>query len=333
MSGIKLVAPRPGKTPNYYLRGTLHNVYVDQTTGTADRAEARKALRKVVLEIKNGAHVPNTGITFEDGALSYLQGGGDDRFVAALINHFRGVKLGSISQAMIDQAAATLYPDAGAATRNRQVYTPVSAILKRSNIDFAVKRPKGAQGEVRNTWLQKDDAFAVLAAAKKVDAELGTFIALLLYTGLRLSEATAIKTDWINLDEAFIYIPKTKNEDPRLVHLPPVLIAELKAHPRGLDRPRDKLFRFRKGGYLYNLKAKVEEAIGWEFTFHGFRHTWASWMRRYAGLDTKGLMATGAWKDEKSAARYQHVVVTEEMIRSNMLPTPPISGKDVDTEG
>jgi hypothetical protein len=29
-------------------------------------------------------------------------------------------------------------------------------------------------------------------------------------------------------------------------------------------------------------------------------------MCRYAGLDTRGLIATGAWKDSKSAARYAY---------------------------
>jgi hypothetical protein len=52
-------------------------------------------------------------------------------------------------------------------------------------------------------------------------------------------------------------------------------------------------------------------------------------MRRYGKLDTKGLMATKAWKDEKSAARYQHVIVTEEMTRADLLPAPK-RGKVVD---
>lgn len=41
------------------------------------------------------------------------------------------------------------------------------------------------------------------------------------------------------------------------------------------------------------------------------------------------LMATQAWKDEKSAARYQHVVVTEEMTRADLLPAPK-RGKSVE---
>jgi len=54
--------------------------------------------------------------------------------------------------------------------------------------------------------------------------------------------------------------------------------------------------------------------------FHIFRHTYGSWMRRYAGSDTKGLVATGAWKSEQSASRYAHTVASEESQKSAMLP-------------
>jgi hypothetical protein len=47
-------------------------------------------------------------------------------------------------------------------------------------------------------------------------------------------------------------------------------------------------------------------------------------MRRYAGLDTKGLVATGAWKDRKSADRYEHVQVSEEARKAVLLPTPKV---------
>jgi integrase len=68
------------------------------------------------------------------------------------------------------------------------------------------------------------------------------------------------------------------------------------------------------------LKAGVD--LPKRSAFHIFRHTYATWMRRYAGLDIKGLVATGAWKDPKSADRYSHVVVTEEARRAVMLQTP-----------
>lgn len=326
---LKLIAPRPGKTPNYYIRGTYLGVAVDRTTGTSDRTAARKALAKVKSDIERGTFTPKGALTFAGAALSYLRAGGEDRFVEPLSDHFGAIQVSEIDQAAIDAAADKLYPKASAATRNRQVYTPISAILKHANVDFAVKRPKGAQGEVRVAWLWEDDAFRLLDEAGKVDPEFRIFLATLLYTGLRLSEALRLRVEWLSLAESFAFIPKTKNSEPRALYLPPVLVAELAMHPRGLDRPGETVFRFRKNGRLYTLLKKAKTATKVETDFHTFRHTWATWMRRYGKLDTKGLMATQAWKDEKSAARYQHVVVSEEMTRADLLPAPK-RGKSVE---
>jgi integrase len=54
--------------------------------------------------------------------------------------------------------------------------------------------------------------------------------------------------------------------------------------------------------------------------FHTFRHTFATWMRR-AGTDVQGLVATGNWRNARSAARYAHVVAREEWKRVDDLPS------------
>jgi len=54
--------------------------------------------------------------------------------------------------------------------------------------------------------------------------------------------------------------------------------------------------------------------------FHTFRHTWATWMRQYGGADVEGLVATGNWRDARSARRYAHVVARDEWRRVEALP-------------
>jgi len=318
---IRLAPPRPGKTPNYSIRGTYYGITVDRTAGTPDRKKATKFLNKVKLDIERGEYAPKDAVTFAAAALSYIRTGGEDTFLRPLTEHFKETPLMHIDQAAIDDAAAALYPNATPATRNRQVYTPVSAILKHADMSFPIRRPKGSAGSSRTEWMTVDQAQRMLDAAGEADQEFRVFLSLLLYTGLRLSEAMNASCDNIDLSAAMLYVPETKNSDPRAVHLPPTLVAEMANHPRGMDRPRQTICRFRKNGHLYTLLKNAKKAANLPHVkFHTFRHTWATWMRRYGGLDSKGLVGTGAWRDEKSAARYAHVVVTEEAQRADLLP-------------
>lgn len=320
---LKLQPPRPGKTPNYYVRGSHRGVGIDRSARTGDRRKARQELERIQDEIERGILATKGALTFAKAATAYMHAGGEKTYLPPILQHF-GMKLArDIDQAAVDETAALLYPDASPATRNRHVYTPVSAVLKHAKVEYALKRPKGAQGEVRTTWLWEEQAFRLLDAAEEVDPELRTFLAVLLYTGLRLSEALSLKVDLVRIAEGFAFVERTKNEEPRAVRLPPTLVAELANHPRGMERPGERVFKWRKNGYLYGKFKAAKKAAGVTAGFHTFRHTWATWMRRYAKLDTKGLMATGAWKDEKSAARYQHVVLSEEARRVDMLPSPP----------
>ena len=50
-------------------------------------------------------------------------------------------------------------------------------------------------------------------------------------------------------------------------------------------------------------------------------------MRR-AGADVQGLVATGNWRDPRSAARYAHAVAREEWERVESLPS--VGGESVE---
>ncbi len=105
----------------------------------------------------------------------------------------------------------------------------------------------------------------------------------------RIEEALGLTGDRIDVDEGWAFIPRTKNGLPRTAFLPPMVVDALRRHPRGLNRA-GPVFRFGKNGRLYLLLRLAREAAGIDrsVTFHVFRHTWAAWMRRYAGLDTSG---------------------------------------------
>ena len=319
---LELKPPRKGKTPYWSVRGTYLGQYVDRSTKTAERRKAAKVLAKWKEEIERGEFSRPGDPTFLSAAVAYMQGGGERRFLEPLISHFGEKLLQRLDQAAIDSAAAQLYPDASPATRNRQVHTPVAAVLHHAGIRMAIKRPKGAEGQKRTTWLWPEDAFALFRAAGEVDEEFRIFLIVLCYCGPRLSEALyEMLCDGVRLSESFAYIGHTKNGEPLAVHLPPEVVAALANHPRSLDRKGERVFRFGKNGYLYTLMRETKEKawLSW-VTFHTLRHTYGTWMRRYAGLDTRGLVGTGRWADEDSVRRYTHVVASEESRRADMLP-------------
>lgn len=320
---LKLVKPRPGKTTFWSVRGTHLRIYVDKTTKLTDRRKASKVLVKWREEIERGQFAVRGEPTFASAAVNYVEAGGETTYLEPLAGHFGDMPLRAIDQQAIDAAAIALYPQGSAATRNRQVYTPMSAILKRAGIDRLLRRPEGAGGKKQTVWLWPEQAFAMINAADRIDAEFGILLKLLCYTGVRLGEALRLRGEDVRLAESFAYVAKTKNDEPRAVFLPEVVTAALARHPRGLTSGR-RVFRFTKSGRLYKLLRTAAKAadvvLPPRSAFHLLRHTWATWMRRYALVDTRGLVGTGAWKDQKSAARYEHTVLSEDARKASMLP-------------
>ncbi len=322
---IKLIPPRNGFSPYYYGRGTHLGIFINKSTGTARPKLAKRVIKSWEEDIERGRFAKAVGPTFGAAVARYIKAGGDKRFVAKLVIYFGENRLlAAFDQNLIDQAAADLFPAHSAATRNREVYTPVSSILKASGIEFKLKRPKGSRGRELTGFLWPEQAAAIFEAAREIDREFAAFIVFLCYTGCRLSEGLKIKCEDFRLADAEAFVPTTKNGESRRVFLPPVVVAELGNHPKGCDRPGKRVFRFTKSGRLYKLLALAAKAAGVQLpedqAFHVFRHTYGAWMRRFAGTDTTGLVATGAWKSKQAASRYEHAVVSEEARRATLLP-------------
>jgi integrase len=351
---LKLHAPGP-RHPTWRVRGTYLGVNVDRSTGTGERKVAARLLAKWKDDIERGAYAKPQDPTFASAALSYMQAGGEARFLAPLIEHFGTKLLATIAQGNIDAAAAVLYPGATDATRNRQVYSPVSAVMHHAGVPFVltpdgghkkIGRPHGARGASRLCWLSRDEAFALIASARDRAARLeqetdvgdrrfrgarvkavlaarrfAALLVFLLYTGCRLSEALRVKPKEVELARAFCYCGRTKNGQPRPVHLPTSVVIELAALEFGLDRVfgvSAKCSRLYK--WLDEIATEAGVVIPERVGFHIFRHTFGAWMRRYAGLDTSGLVATGVWRSRQAAAVYEHVEASEEARKADHMP-------------
>ncbi len=357
---LRLQAPRKGYTPNWTIRGSYLGVKVYKSCGTHRRSVAEAELKRIEGAIERREYpAPEAApggdqpLSFLDAALAYMEAGKRPRYVAHLIKHFGETPAAEIDQAAIDAAAIALHPNVTPGARNAAVYTPVSAILRHAGIDFKMKRPKGAKGRVVTDWLTPEDAGAIIAAAQAFDPELSLLLRFLLYTGVRLGEALKLTWDDLQLAEGAAWTRRLKGGAASDVMLRVDLRDSLAAHKEVTAPVRRRVFRFHQGGWLKHLLTRAKLAAlglpcpdrrpqGWRappykwtwVNFHTFRHTWATWMRRYAGADVEGLVATGNWQDRRSAARYAHAVAKDEWKRGGAsFAGPQKSGKYLGTCG
>jgi integrase len=327
---LKLIPPRPGKTPFWSVRGTYLGCYSNRSSGSCEKAYAQRFLAKVKRDIESGVLSGKEVVGFAKAASAYVKAGGEGTYLDPLIRHFAATPLADITQVMIDDAAATLYPNATAATRNREVYTPISAVLKRAGDERKIKRPKGWRGQKLTHWLPPHQALAILDAAGRIDVPEKTrrafqvYLTMLCYTGMRMSEPLRLLKSDIDLKNHTALLKTSKNGKPRLAYLPPVVIEAIEDNLMHTPPSGDRLFSFHAGGRLHAMFKQTLKAASVTLprgvAFHVFCHTWATWMRQYGGLDTYDLLKTDRWSDAESADRYSHVVASEQALRADLLP-------------
>ncbi|MBF9042993.1 tyrosine-type recombinase/integrase [Rhodobacterales bacterium HKCCE4037] len=327
---LKLV--RPKGTPNWYIRGTVKGCSIYESTGLSDKrqAEITRARREAEL-IDQALFGKQAVTTFAQAALTYIEAGGETKFLGRIIAFFGPDRLvSSIDMGAVNACARSLYPTAAPATINRQVIVPISAVM---NMHFAAqnkraprfarrREPKG-----RFRWLTPEEAERLIAAASALTlprhAEPERFtlqkIAFLLGSGCRTGEAFAATVeDWNPVTRQW-WIPATatgagKTEGAaRFVDLPEravTLIDELPTEGRAFRTAYGKDIVLREGGggqMGASFKTAREAAgLGPDVTPHTLRHTWATWY--YAQTrDFGGLMDRGGWLKADTANRYRKI--------------------------
>jgi integrase len=340
---LKIIAARNAKTKNLYIRGSYLGVTVDASCRTDRRSVAHAMLKRLEGAIERGEYPPKEAAvsseqpTFLSAAVAYMESGHRRKYVAKLIKHFGDTPLSEIDQAAVDAAAVAIHPHAGPGTRNACVYTPMSAILHHAGIEIKLRRPRGAKGRVVTDWLTQDDAFGIIEAAERFDGEYALLLKFLLYTGVRLGAALNLQREDVQSDQRMAWIRHQKGQPASNVLLREDLRDALVEHLR--DHNRQRVFRFHQGGHLRHLLLRAKLGylgiycparrtgewrpsayrLSW-VNHHTFRHTWATWMRQ-AGVDVLGLVATGNWRDPKTAARYAHAVPRDEWGKVDRLPS------------
>lgn len=318
--------------PNWYVRGTVRGIYIFETTGTNDRsaAEAIRIKREADI-LERSIFGPGATVAFAEAVISYLNAGGEARFLGSydektgkwslLIGHFADTPIGKIGQDEIDQAAYALYPNAKPATRKRQVYAPMAAVLHHAAAKNWIRAPIIKQPKVRQSETRYSTVDRLARLLPYCSPKLRRLVVFLPYTGARISEC--LRIDWerdVDLSRRTITLRRTKNGKPRTVHLADPVLIELSKVP---DTDRSgQLFKWKARYAVYGPLRRACKAAGVDYlpTHQQGRHTFAAWLRIDGKRDLVGLKADGGWDSIQSVMRYEHLVPGESVEAVNRLP-------------
>jgi integrase len=308
---------RPDR-PHWYIHGTVRGITIRESTGVTDQkaAEAIKARREWEI-IQRSVFGAEATATFIGAAVKYMEADGERLYLKPIIAKIGSMPLAKIDQGLIDKTAKELYPEGSPATLNRQVYTPIAAVLNHAAkrglcSKRVIERPLLPLGRIR--WLTFEEAERLIEACSP---HLRPLVVFILGTGARLSEALYL--DWRDVDlvRGHVAFLDTKNGEARGVPLHSRIVNEL----RLLRHREGAVFRTQKGrpyaekesggGQIKTaFRGACRRAGITDFSPHDCRHTWATW-HYAANRDLIALMKLGGWKSERMVLRYAHVNVSQ----------------------
>lgn len=256
--------------------------------------------------------------TFEEAALSYMQQGGEARYLPKLLKHFKGRALGSIKPAEIRDAALVLYPKDKPSTRNRQCISPARAVINHGHDrgwcgHIKVKAfdvPKSRKNKpVDRAWI---DAFMAEADRRSL-YHLSACVLFMHQTGARVSEAINLMGEHVDLSTRSVLLAKTKTEE----WVPRYLTAEMVARIASLSPTEGRRVFYYTSRQAVNRRIKAMcEHIGIEVrsTHAAGRHSFAT-NAMNGGARVKDAMEAGGWK---SAALFMQTYVHSDEAGRNV---------------
>ena len=308
---------RRGGKGNYYLRGNVAGSNIYTSTGTSDEKAAENIRIRTEAEILERASLGRRAtVTFAEAALNYLNSGGEKRFIPPILKHFGPrARLCDIDNAAVNTAAAKIYSTAKPATINRQLISPISAILTMAAEDglcCPIKLRRRRVTEKKTRWLTPEE-FEDLAA--ELDPHQIPIIGFMIGSGARVRETLTLQTSTLYLAQGQALLTDTKNGEPRMVRLPKravEMIETRKIPDRGTVFTTNKKLPYtikdNTGGQIrrgFN-KARDTAGLGPEVTPHTIRHTWATW--HYAqNRDFGALLDLGGWSKADVANIYRKI--------------------------
>ncbi|MBN9235173.1 MULTISPECIES: tyrosine-type recombinase/integrase [Phyllobacteriaceae] len=317
------------RTGWWWFKGRIDRIpsgkYYRQSTGipsTAPKRDAEVALAEFERkEIKRDIVGEEKALTFEDAVMLYPANPMEANDLEAILPHLTDRSVPSITPQEVRNLGPIIFPNGATDSWQRHVVTPIRAVINNAHdlgkcppirIKAYTKaerlkqdRERGKQSRVEKTpgsweWL--------LAFRTKANPYLRAMAYFMFATGARISQATALKPDDFDLQNARVWMPEAKGTEAQWVDLPMDLVVELanlrprrpRKGPHGKTRTKiEKMFGYAGKDGCYKAwktackKAKIAEIMPHAAGRHGF----ATELLVRQRLDARTVGKAGRWAD------------------------------------
>lgn len=240
---------------------------------------------------------------------------------------------------MVRELGLKLYPDAGTTTWNRQVVTPVRAVINNAH-DLGKCPPIRIRGFTRDERTRQDKRRGstgrqsyppgswewMLQFCEHAAPRIKALALTMFCTGARISQAMAMEPHHFDAEGKRLCVPGAKGMGDRWLDIPDWLveaIADLPAelYPRGWDRKpaNRRLFGYAERSSPRKGWNKAIEKAGIEFIpFHSAgRHGFGQEMNVRTPIDEKAASAFGGWSDISLMKRtYTHAETISDKVHA-----------------
>jgi integrase len=312
----------------WHIRGTVSGRRLRQSLGTTDRKTAERLAARIEKDAwERHLDGPGATLTMAQAAIAYRDADKPTRFLAKVEDHWRDMRVATITGEAIRQASRKVYPDAKPATRNRQFIVPTQAIInhaaelgwcspikvKRFKVEAKIKTPATA------AWVR---TFAA-QAEKDGLPHLAALCLFMFGTAARIGAAVALKWGDVDLTARQATMRQRKGGViwTHTAHLPPLVVAAL-ANIGGNRNPDELVFGYAGRDSVRKVWDNVIKRAGIvRLTAHSCRHGFATTMM-HAGKDVVTVAKAGGWKDARTVlSTYAHAI-EDKSVTDLLFDTP-----------
>lgn len=308
----------------WWLRGRIKTdsgeERVHESTGETDEEAADRIRVKREKDAQDALLLgPKATYSFIRAVDDYLDAGKSDQYLLKLLDHFSDTRIRDITGTDVRLAAKKLYPDAAYTTWNRQVVTPMRAVLNHA-ADAGKCDPikiKGFSKRDRDSRLpgtppkrSVDRTYVDAFRAQSDNERLSTMMLLMFQTGARITDAVRLVWRDVDLKDRVVTFRDMKNGEDgegdltvELVYELQQLLADARASARakGIDAEEMRVFGYQYRWSVYKPIRRICEEAGIPYlgTHQPGRHSFATEMLVKNRIDVATTAKKGRWKSKK----------------------------------